>query len=142
VYKKIGIAAPLTGKIGLSRNPLMNVVVPKASRNHTEAIKFAAFITNDANQLAFCKQVAIFPSTTAASEDQYFGSDTTTLEGIARKMSVDISKTSKDYSLGIEGQGEVQSTVNKVYEAVIINGDDIQKTLDAQEKAVNSVLKK
>lgn len=142
VYKKIGIAAPLTGSTGLSRNPLMNVVVPKASKNHTEAIKFAAFITNDASQLAFCKQVAIFPSTTAASEDQYFVSDTSTLEGIARKMSVDISKTSKDYSLGIDSQGEVQTAVNKAYEAVIINGADIQKTLDAQEKAVNNALKK
>ncbi|SHO43044.1 ABC transporter substrate-binding protein [Anaerocolumna xylanovorans] len=142
VYEKICIATPMTGSIGLSRNPLMNVVVPEASKNHTEAIKFASFITNDASQLAFCKQVAIFPSTTAASEDPYFESDTATLEGIARKMSVDISKTSKDYSLGIEDQGDVQSGVNKVYEAVIINGADIQKTLDAQEKAVNSVLQK
>ncbi len=141
VYENIGVAAPLTGSIGLSRNALMNVVVPEASKNHTEAIKFASYITNDASQLAFCKEVAIFPSTTAASEDQYFLSDTTTLEGIARKMSVDVSKTSKDYSLGVEGQGDIQSAVNKVYEAVITSNGDIQSALDAQEKAVNSILK-
>lgn len=115
VYKNIGIAEPLTGSTGLSRNALMNIVVPEASKNHQEAIKFAAYITNDANQLAFCKQVAIFPSTTAASEDSYFTSDSTTLEGQARLMSAKVSKTSKDYSLGIEGQSDIQDAVNKIY---------------------------
>lgn len=142
VYEKIAIAAPMTGSTGLSQNPLMNLVVPSASKNHEEAIAFAAFITNDANQLAFCKEVAIFPSTIAATEDAFFTSDTTTLEGIARKMSVDVSKTSKDYSLGVEGQSEIQTAVDKIYEAVIVNGADIQQTLDAQEKAVNLILNK
>lgn len=141
IYKNIGIAEPLRGDTGLCKNPLMNLVIPSASKNHEEAIKFAAYITNDANQLAFCKQVAIFPSTKAASEDSYFTSDTTTLEGIARKMSVDVSKSSKDFSLGVEGQGNIQDAVNKVYEAVITSNGDIQKALDTQEKAVNSLLK-
>ncbi len=140
VYENIGIAAPLTGSTGLSQNALMNLVIPEKSKNHEEAIKFAAYITNDASQLAFCKEVAIFPSTTAASADEYFISDTTTLEGIARQMSVEVSKASMDYSLGIEGQSDIQSAVNKVYEAVITSGGDIQSALDQQEKAVNSLL--
>jgi putative chitobiose transport system substrate-binding protein len=140
VYEQIEIAEPLTGSTGLSQNALMNLVVPQASKNHIEAIKFAAYITNDASQLAFCKEVAIFPSTKAAMEDAYFVSDTSTKEGVARKMSVDISKKSMDYSLGIEGQGDIQSAVNKVYEAVITSSGDIQTALDTQEKAVNSHL--
>ncbi len=141
VYEQIEIAEPLTGSTGLSQNALMNLVVPTASKNHTEAIKFASYITNDASQLAFCKEVAIFPSTKAAIEDAYFVSDTSTKEGVARKMSVDVSKKSMDYSLGIEGQGDIQAAVNKVYEAVITSDEDIQSTLDLQEKAVNSLLK-
>lgn len=140
VYANIGIAEPLKGSAGLSENPLMNLVVPEASKNHEAAINFASYITNDANQLAFCKQVAIFPSTIVASGDDYFLSDTTTLEGIARKMSVDVSKTSKDFSLGVEGQGDIQDAVNKVYQAVITSNSDIQSALDQQEKAVNSIL--
>ncbi len=140
VYDNIGIAEPLKGDSGLCENPLMNLVVPTASKNQEDAIKFAAYITNDANQLAFCKQVAIFPSTKVASEDSYFTSDTTTLEGIARSMSVEVSKSSKDFSLGVEGQGDIQTQVNKVYEAVIPSGGDIQAALDKQEKAVNSLL--
>lgn len=142
VYKNIGIAEPLTGSTGLSRNALMNLVVPEASKNHEEAIKFAAYITNDASQLAFCKQVAIFPSTTAASEDAYFTSDSESLEGLARLMSAKVSKTSKDYSLGVEDQNGIQTLVNKVYEGSIVNGTDIQACLDEQEKAVNDLLTK
>ena len=142
VYANIGIADPLKGSAGLSENPLMNLVVPAASKNHQEAIKFAAYITNDANQLAFCKEVAIFPSTTVASEDSYFLSDTSTLEGIARQMSVTVSKTSRDFSLGVEGQSDIQDAVNKVYQAVITSDGDIQSALSNQEKAVNSLLQK
>lgn len=142
IYKNIGIAAPLTGSIGLSRNALMNLVVPSASKNHEEAIKFAAYITNDANQLAFCKQVAIFPSTQQASQDDYFTSDNKTLEGQARIMSVKVSASSKDYSLGVEGQNDIQTEVNKVYEGTITSNNDIQTVLNNEEKSVNSLIKK
>ncbi|WFR55106.1 sugar ABC transporter substrate-binding protein [Anaerocolumna sp. AGMB13025] len=142
VYEKIGLAKPLTGNIGLSRNALMNVVVPEASKNHEAAINFASYITNDESQLAFCKEVAIFPSTTKAGADSYFVSDQTSLEGQARAMSAQVSVTSKDYSLGVEGQGDIQAEVNKVYEAAITSNKDIQAALDKEEAAVNNILKK
>ena len=128
------------GKNGLSRNPLMNLVVPEASKNHEAAIAFANYVTNDANQLAFCKEVSIFPSTTAASEDPYFTSDTATLEGQASAMSAKASLTSKDFSLGIGDQSNIQTAVDKAYEAAITNGDDVQTALDQAEADVNGIL--
>lgn len=141
IYEKIQVSTPLTGSTGLSRNPLMNLVVPEASENHEAAIKFANYVTNDDNQLAFCKQVSIFPSTIKASEDSYFTSDMDTLEGQANAMSAKASQTSKDFSLGVANQGNIQSTVNKAYEAAIVNGDDVQKSLDQAEQDVNKLLK-
>lgn len=142
IYEKIAIGNPLTGSSGLSRNALMNLVVPSKSKNHEEAIKFAAYITNDASQLAFCKEVAIFPSTTKASEDSFFTSDTTTLEGQARNLSAKISKTSADYSLGVEGQSDILEAINKVYEATIVGGEDIKPSLEIATEKVDSILKK
>ena len=118
----------------------MNLVVPQASKNHEAAIAFANYVTNDANQLAFCKEVSIFPSTTAASEDSYFTSDTETLEGQASAMSAKASLTSKDFSLGIGDQSNIQTAVNKAYESAITNGDDIQAALDQAEADVNAIL--
>lgn len=120
---------------------MMNLVVPSKSENQKEAIKFANYITNDENQLAFCKKVSIFPSTTKASQDSYFTSDTETLEGQASAMSAEASQTSKDFSLGVANQSNIQDAVNKVYQACIVNGDDIQKSLDQGEADVNKLLK-
>lgn len=52
IYEQIKISTPLTGTNGLSRNPLMNLVIPTASKNQEAAIKFANYVTNDDNQLA------------------------------------------------------------------------------------------
>lgn len=140
VYEAIGISTPLTGTTGLSRNPLMNLVVPEASKNHEAAIAFANYVTNDENQLSFCKQVSIFPSTVVASQDEYFTSDTESLEGQASAMSAKASQTSQDFSLGVGNQSNIQNAINKAYEAVIINGDDVQAALDQAEKDVNALL--
>lgn len=140
IYETIAVSSPLTGANGLSRNPLMNLVVPSKSENQEEAIKFANYVTNDDNQLAFCKTVSIFPSTTKASEDSFFTSDMETLEGQASAMSAQTSLTSKDFSLGVANQSNIQDAVDKVYEACIINGDDIQASLDQGEADVNKLL--
>ena len=118
----------------------MNLVVPEASKNHEAAIAFANYVTNDDNQLAFCKEVSIFPSTTAASEDSYFTSDAETLEGQASAMSAKASLTSKDFSLGIADQSNIQTAVDKAYESCITNGDDVQAALDQAEADVNAIL--
>lgn len=140
IYDTVKISTPLTGSTGLSRNPLMNLVVPSASKNQQAAVDFAAYVTNDDNQLAFCKLVSIFPSTTKASEDSYFTSDTTTLEGQASAMSAQASQTSQDFSLGVANQDNIQTAIDKAYEAVIINGDDAQAALDQAEEDVNKLL--
>ena len=51
------------------------------------------------------------------------------------------SQTSKDFSLGVANQSNIQDAVNKVYQACIVNGDDIQKSLDQGEADVNKLLK-
>lgn len=140
IYEKIGIAEPMTGSAGVVLDPLMNVVVPEKSKNHTAAIDFAAYITNDANQLAFCKEVAIFPSTKVAASDSYFTQDTTTLEGQARAVCAKTLNYSADFSLGIDKQSDVQKQVNSIYEACILGNDDINTKFGSAESEVNKIL--
>lgn len=142
IYANIGIAEPMTGNAGVVLNPLMNVVVPEKSKNHQAAIAFANFITNDASQLAFCKEVAIFPSTKAAAADPYFKEDSTTLEGIARGISADILGNSADFSLGIDAQSDITKQINLVYEACIMSNDAIPQKFSTAEAEANKVLSK
>lgn len=48
--------------------------------------------------------------------------------------------TSKDFSLGIADQSNIQTAVDKAYESCITNGDDVQAALDQAEADVNAIL--
>jgi len=54
--------APLTGASGEANVAVMNLVVPKQSALAAEAARFALFLTNGPNQLAFAEQARVLPS--------------------------------------------------------------------------------
>lgn len=140
IYKQIEVAPAMVGKAGVILNPIMNIVVPKLSKNVKEAVDFAAFITNDDNQLGFAKTVQIFPSTIKASEDPFFKSDVSTPETKAVSIAADELLKTADVSLAITKEGDVFSEINKVLEAVIVGKTDPKKALDDAEKKVNEIL--
>ena len=70
---KVSTAAPqITGDTGAKNVAVMNLVVPRDTDQPDAAVKFALFVTNNANQLAFAKAANVLPSTTAALQDSYF----------------------------------------------------------------------
>ena len=54
--------APLTGASAEANVAVMNLVVPKQSAMAAEAARFALFLTNGPNQLAFAEQARVLPS--------------------------------------------------------------------------------
>lgn len=71
------VAPEITGKTGKKNVAVMNLVIPKDSDQPDAAIKFALFVTNSQNQLAFAKAANVLPSTTSALADSYFKSPPT-----------------------------------------------------------------
>ncbi|NJS11689.1 MAG: sugar ABC transporter substrate-binding protein [Microcoleus sp. CSU_2_2] len=66
-------AAPqITGESGKKTVAVMNLVVPRDSKRPDDAVKFALFLTNSQNQLAFAKAANVLPSTVEALQDGYF----------------------------------------------------------------------
>jgi putative chitobiose transport system substrate-binding protein len=142
IYKTIDVTEPMVGTPGISLNPLMNLVVPEASKHHKEAIDFANYITNDENQLAFCKTVQIFPSTTKASQDPFFTADTKTVDTKAVAIAAKSNEKSADLSLGLAQDADIFTAINKIYEAAILGNTDPQKAINDAEKKVNDLLAK
>lgn len=69
----VSVAAPqITGSTGKTNVAVMNLVIPKDTDNPDGALKFALFVTNDANQLDFAKAAKVLPSTVKALQDSYF----------------------------------------------------------------------
>lgn len=142
VYKKTGISQPLVGSSGFSGNALMNLVVPAASQHPNEAVDFALYVTDDDNQLAFCKLVSVFPSTKKAGADPFFQSDMDTLEGQASAMSAESSLYSQDFSLGVEDQDTIQDIIYTAGDNVVLHGQDPKKALDQAAEEVDQILAK
>ncbi|MEH2311867.1 MAG: sugar ABC transporter substrate-binding protein [Nostoc sp.] len=67
-----GIAPQLTGDTGKKNVAVMNIVIPRDTKQPDGAVKFALFVTNDENQLAFAKAANVLPSTVKALSDSYF----------------------------------------------------------------------
>lgn len=66
-------AAPqITGDTGKKSVAVMNLAIPRSTDQPDAALKFALYVTNDANQLAFAKAANVLPSTRQSLKDSYF----------------------------------------------------------------------
>lgn len=140
IYAVTEVAMPMVGALGSASNPLMNVVVPTASKNHEEAIKFANYITNDYCQLALCHEAAVFPSTKAACDDPFFTSDSETLEGRATAMSAAASAICSDFTLHIKNPSGYTKIMDDMESEVITNMGDVKNALAVAEDDLNKLL--
>lgn len=88
---QVSAAAPqITGKTGKKNVAVMNLVIPRDTDKPEEALKYALYVTNTENQLAFAKQANVLPSTSEAVQ-QYIqelsSQQTTNSVEQARKVS-------------------------------------------------------
>ena len=72
IAKVTDVGSQITGSTGKKSAAVMNVAVPTTSTNQALAIKFALYLTNAENQLAFTKIENLLPSTVKSSSDRYF----------------------------------------------------------------------
>jgi putative chitobiose transport system substrate-binding protein len=81
IYKVSGVSSQITGSNGKVDFSLMNLVVPKKSKNPEIAVDFALFLTNHENQLKFCKLAPILPSTKETLDSDFFKANNQAIEG-------------------------------------------------------------
>jgi putative chitobiose transport system substrate-binding protein len=72
VAQASAVSPQITGSTGKKNVAVMNVVIPRDSKYPDAAVKFALFVTNDANQLAFAQAANVLPSTVKSLTDKYF----------------------------------------------------------------------
>ena len=95
--------------------------------------KFARFLTNDENQLAFARQASVFPTTVKAAADPFFLA-TPKNAGAAEKavaagaLSMGHSRTL--YVAGIDDYDELRRSLVKAVEAGVTGKQDVKQALD------------
>jgi multiple sugar transport system substrate-binding protein/putative chitobiose transport system substrate-binding protein len=115
VYKNIAVTKAPTTKDGkyllLGQQTL---AVPAASKHQAAAADFVKFVTDGANQLAFCKLVPIYPSTVSTTKDAFFTNVTDTSPlGQARKVIVEELPNLVDGQLGTGKDAELSDDLSQ-----------------------------
>lgn len=134
------VCEAVLGPGNVSGEAIMNLVVSSGTEHPEEAIDFANFITNDANQLAFCHEVSIFPTTKVASTDEFFQSDLETLEGQANYYCSISAQNATDMTLGIEQDEDVKREIDNIMDMVFASEMSPEEALAAAEDSANAVL--
>ncbi|MEM9537993.1 MAG: sugar ABC transporter substrate-binding protein [Cyanobacteria bacterium P01_E01_bin.42] len=63
IAKVSDVGLQITGETGKKNVAVMNLVIPRDTDKPEDALKFALFVTNSANQLEFAKAANVLPST-------------------------------------------------------------------------------
>lgn len=140
VYDKMLAVPNPVGKAGIRYSNTMNIVVPSATSHKKEAVDFAVFVTNAANQLEFSKIANTLPSTVESAKDPFFSENDGTLEGVAKTVSAVSLDKAEDFYIGVESAKDVNEKVTKALQEIYLNGADVKKTLTEAESEVNKIL--
>jgi putative chitobiose transport system substrate-binding protein len=141
IYKNTLVVPAPTGKSGQIPVDMMGLTVPAASKNKEAALDFALFVTNDENQLAFCKLATILPSTVKASQDSFFQAPGD-LKQEARKTSANSLKNAKDATVSIANYDALLKVLNENLEGWWNGNKSAQQALTDAAKAWDDILAK
>ncbi len=140
ILNTTGIAAAVLGPANVSGEAIMNLVISKQTKHPAQALDFANFITNDENQLAFCHEVSIFPTTKVAAADPFFQSDMETLEGQANYFASQSAQSAVDMTLGLESDDDVKREIDNIMDAIFASEKDPAQAIADAEARVNEIL--
>ncbi|MCY7277359.1 MAG: extracellular solute-binding protein, partial [Phormidesmis sp. CAN_BIN44] len=130
---QVSASAPqITGDTGKKNVAVMDLVIPKDTDQPDAALKFALFVTNNENQLAFAKAANVLPSTIQASQDSYFTMTPANASSVdkARIISASQLKSAEVLIPAMKNVKELQKVIYQNLQAAMLG----QKTVD---QAVN-----
>ena len=136
VYKNTDVLSQIVGTTQKYDYSLMNFIIPKKAKNKESALKFALYFTNEKNQLQFAKLTTILPVNQNALKSDYFTKNIdNSLQTKARIISAKQLQNIQSPIKNVKNKKELNTLSSNYIQQILINNDDIQKTLD--EFAVN-----
>ncbi|MCL5773664.1 MAG: sugar ABC transporter substrate-binding protein [Firmicutes bacterium] len=141
VYNATRVAPYPRGKAGIVPAAIMNFAVPRASRHKEEAVKLALFLTNDENQLQFCKRLPLLPSTKKAAADPFFiEGKGDPVQDEAIRISIMQLKHARNLSLGLKNWVDLGKALKDAIENSMYQRKTVQAALDEAAEKWDEIL--
>lgn len=138
---KVSVAAPpITGTTGKKNVAVMNLVIPKDTDKPDAALKFALFITNPENQLAFAKEANVLPSTKESLSDSYFSQGDDSAIAKARVLSANQLQDAEILIPAREDIKKLQEILYKNLQAAMRGTTPVDQALTKAEQEWNQVV--
>ncbi|MBW4454502.1 MAG: sugar ABC transporter substrate-binding protein [Nostoc indistinguendum CM1-VF10] len=134
------IAPQLTGDTGKKNVAVMNMVIPRDSKQPDGAVKFALFVTNDENQLAFAKAANVLPSTVKALSDSYFKdvpANASTVEK-ARVITAQQLQQAEILIPTLKDSNKLQKAIYENLQAAMLDQKTVDKAVEDAEQEWNN----
>ncbi len=134
------VAPQITGSTGKKSVAVMNLVIPRNSDKSQEALKYALFVTNTENQLAFAQESNVLPSTSKAVEQYIQGlEEQDSLIEQAKKVS---ATQLKDADILIPAKKDIHILQKVIYEnlqAAMLDKKTVDQAVQDAAQEWNSV---
>jgi putative chitobiose transport system substrate-binding protein len=136
----VSVAAPqITGSTKAKNVAVMNLVIPHDTDQPEAAVKFALFVTNNENQLAFAKAANVLPSMVAALRDTYFTTTPATATPVdqARSVSAAQMQDAQVLTPAIADIKELQKILYDNLQAAMLTEKTVDQAITDAEQAWN-----
>jgi putative chitobiose transport system substrate-binding protein len=132
-------SAQITGDTGKMNVAVMNLVIPRKSAVPDAALKFALFVTNDANQLSFAKAANVLPSTVNALQDSYFKTTPANASAVekARIVSAQQMKNAEVLVPAMKNMKQLQKVIYDNLQAAMLGQKTVDQAIADAEKEWN-----
>jgi len=118
---------------------LFTFAINARARHPEEAMRFAEFLTNGPNQLAFAKRTITLPSTTAALDDPFFAEPEDTLQGRMFRVAADQTRKGQVFR-PLRNHGEAMDVLTEATEAVMLGRATPEEALADAKGRVDEIL--
>jgi putative chitobiose transport system substrate-binding protein len=135
-------ASQLTGSTGKKNVAVMNLVIPRDSRQPDAAVKFALFVSNNTNQLSFAKTGNVLPSTQAALKDPFFSQlpPNPTVLDRARIISAQQLPDSEVLIPVMQNLKQLQTLIYENLQAAVVQRKSVEQALNDAEQSWNQIV--
>ncbi len=141
IYQNTQVAPEITGaanKVGVA---VMNIAVMKDTEYKDASLKFATYITNNENQLAFSKIVTILPSTKKAAQDPFFTDiDPDSIEDKAKKVSAVQLNRAVNLVPPLKNQNQLNEVINQMVQNALLGEKTPAQAISDAEAEWNKIL--
>jgi len=137
---KVSVPAPqITGDTRKTTVAVMNLVMPKSTNVPEQSLKFALFVTNSTNQLAFAKAANVLPSIQDALKDSHFTTlpANSTVADQARLISAAELKNAQVLIPPKKDIKQLQKIIYDNLQAAMLNQKTVDQAIADAEKSWN-----